>query len=78
MNYIIHGHVYVKNGLFTSKKIPCGFIEEFDEIKSLVPNRDQTNFAINLKGHGCLILANDLSYLESQYDELYGRPFPEE
>ena len=33
VNYIIHGHVYVKDGLFTNEKVPCGYIEEFDEIK---------------------------------------------
>lgn len=77
VNYIIHGHVYIKNAKKTSKNIPCGYIEEFDEIKKLHPNKTDANFCINLLGHGCLILANELSYLESRIWDLESRPMPE-
>jgi len=75
---MIHGHVYVKGGIFTDNKIPCGYIEEFEEIKELVSCRETSNFKINLRGHGCLILSDNLSYLEEQINNLYSRPFPEE
>ena len=78
VKFMIHGHAYVKDGLFTSHKVPCGYMEEFDEIKGLIPNTDATNFKINLRGHGCLILANDLNYLKEQIVKLYSRPFPEQ
>jgi hypothetical protein len=77
VNYIIHGHVYIKNGIFTTNKIPCGYIEEFEEIKSLFADKNLTNFSINLKGHGCLIMAENLDYLQSQIINLKERPFPE-
>lgn len=77
VNYMIHGHVYVKDGLLTSNKVPCGYLEEFDEIKELVPDATQSNFTINLRGHGCLVMANTLDYLREQLDNLCARPFPE-
>ena len=78
VKYMIHGHVYVKGGIFTDNKIPCGYIEEFEEIEELVSCRETSNFKINLRGHGCLILSDNLSYLEEQINNLYSRPFPEE
>lgn len=75
INYMIHGHVYVKHANFTKSKVPCGYIEEFEEIKEVFPDPLTQNFCINLSGHGCLILANDLSYFKGI--ELVGRPFPE-
>ncbi len=77
VNYIIHGHVYVDNAQTTSYKIPCGAVNEFDDIKHLIPDQTATNVNINLKGHGCLIMANDLDYLKEQMTHLVGRPFPE-
>lgn len=77
VNFIIHGHAYVGNSLATHDKLPCGYIQEFDEIIQLVPERGSKNFNINLTGHGCLILADNLEYLEDQIQLLYARPFPE-
>lgn len=74
IKYIVHGHVYLETPYMTRSKIPCGYIEEFDEIADLVP-QDERNFSVNLKGHGCLILATDLTYFKDQ--KLIGRPFPE-
>lgn len=78
VKYMIHGHAYVKGGIFTNNKIPCGYIQEFEEIKELVSNKDVSNFKINLRGHGCLILADNLEFLKEQIQYLYSRPFPEE
>jgi len=72
---MIHGHVYVKNALRTINKVPCGALEEFDEIANLFPGNWNTNFVVNLRGHGCLVLAGELSFLKRI--ELQGRPFPE-
>lgn len=76
VNYMLHGHVYVRNGLLTSHKIPCGYIDEFDEIVELVPDGNSSNFIINLRGHGCLIMAHDLEFFKNQI--LEARPFPEQ
>lgn len=75
VNYMLHGHVYAEGGIYTRSKIPCGFIDEYEEIKGLVPDFMATNFIINLRGHGCLILAKDLDFFSQQ--KLIGRPFPE-
>lgn len=63
INFIVHGHVYIENSKMTTNKIPCGFIEEFDEIVELHPSKDEKSFAINLKGHSCLILAEKVEDL---------------
>ncbi|MDD5587217.1 MAG: class II aldolase/adducin family protein [Alphaproteobacteria bacterium] len=77
VNYVIHGHVYLENAPATKSKIPCGYIEEFDEIVALFPSRESFNFGVNLKGHGCLIMAGDLDYLRKQKDRIISRGFPE-
>lgn len=73
INYIIHSHCYVENGYFTNIPVPCGALDEIDEVLEVVKNNynnDLTKnyYKINLKGHGCLILANSLKDLkESKY-----------
>lgn len=75
INYIIHGHVYAPGQLMTSHCLPCGAIEEFEEIKQLVPDRNVEHFVVNLRGHGCLILANKVEQLYNV--TLESRPCPE-
>lgn len=74
VKYIIHGHVYVSGAPVTRLPIPCGYVEEVEEIKKLFPWRDTPNFCVNLIGHGCLILAEDLEFLRKS---IYARDFPE-
>lgn len=69
VNYMIHGHVYVKDAPFTEDHAPCGYLEEVDEILKVMPDTASSNFCVNLKGHGCLIMAADLDYLDTiQYE----------
>lgn len=75
VRYMVHGHVYVQDAPTTHSKVPCGHIEEFDEIKDLAPDSEATNFAVNLRGHGCLLLADNLDYLRAA--QFSSRPFPE-
>ncbi len=63
INFMVHGHVYIENAKMTESKIPCGFVEEFEEIIEMYPSREETSFAINLKGHGCLIVGNKVEDL---------------
>lgn len=58
INFMIHSHVYVEGAPFTRYNLPCGAIEEVAEILSVFPNRNMDKFAINLKGHGSLILVS--------------------
>ena len=59
---MLHSHVFVKDALCTNSIIPCGAIEEADEVISLFPDKLKTNFAVNLKGHGSIAFLNELGY----------------
>jgi hypothetical protein len=75
VRFMVHGHVYVAGAPTTHSLVPCGHIEEFDEILALYPDRKSVDFCVNLKGHGCLILAKDLDFIRKQIYK--ARPFPE-
>lgn len=75
IKYMIHGHVYVEGAPMTKNKIPCGYLEEIEEIIDVVNCPNTKEFSVNLLGHGCLIACNDLSYFDKV--KLTGRPFPE-
>lgn len=64
VDYMVHSHTYIKGAPFTDTAIPCGAIEEFDSIIALKPEPADYNFCVNLKGHGSLVLAKDLEFLE--------------
>jgi len=77
INYIIHGHAYIKrNFCTTSMKIPCGAVEEFEEVKKIWENDKIDSMYINLNGHGCLIATDTIEKL--RLVEFTSRPFPEE
>ena len=61
INYMLHAHVYIEGAPFTSRMIPCGGLEEVDEILSVVEdNKEGEFFAINLIGHGCIVMSSDV------------------
>jgi len=64
MNYMIHSHTYIKYVPFTRDIIPCGAIEEYYEIISHCPEREHSLIKINLKGHGSLVMAQDIKNLK--------------
>lgn len=65
INYMVHSHVYVKSAPCTRMILPCGALEEIDEIMEVVNKYGYSeNFCINLKGHGCTIFASDLDYFD--------------
>ena len=78
INFMLHSHVYVKDAPFTQRMIPCGGLEEVDEIAAEIAYRDLAHvdsFAINLKGHGSIIFMR-APWLYVYY-EFYSRPVPE-
>lgn len=77
INYIVHGHVYIDGALKTESKVPCGFVEEFDEIVSLYPSNDEEVIVVNLRGHGCLIMTNSVEQLWAYGKNYVSREFPE-
>jgi len=75
VKYIIHSHVYVKGSPFTKNALPCGAIEEFDEIIHTSPDKTKTCFSLNLIGHGSIVLADNVDYFNTI--EYYAREIPE-
>jgi hypothetical protein len=65
IRYIMHSHTYVADAPFTKQILPCGAIEEADEIKSLFTDRALNNFSVNLKGHGSLVLVDKVEKLRN-------------
>ena len=84
-NYMIHAHCYIDTAnipntmmLRTSNPVPCGALEEVQEIYNILPrlitdpegtvklfNKNAPRLlAINLVGHGCIIIAKDVEILK--------------
>lgn len=62
VSFIMHSHTYLSNFPFTRNLVPCGALEEFDEIKELFNDEKSVNFGVNLKGHGSLVLVSRPQY----------------
>ena len=70
INYIVHSHCYAKDGYFTSTPVPCGALDEIDEIMDVIRkyyNNDLklNYYKINLIGHGCIIFGNSIEDLRN-------------
>ena len=101
-NYMLHAHCYVDTTgipntemLRTSSPVPCGALEEVNEIYNIIPrlvtdtpgttqmfNKNAPRLlAINLKGHGCILIAKDVEIfkeLQKHKDNCFvQRPTPE-
>lgn len=75
VSYMLHSHVYIKDAKITKHPVPCGAIEEFNEIIRLYPDKNTTDVAINLIGHGSLIMASTADFIENI--DYIMRPSPE-
>lgn len=75
INYFIHGHCYIKDAEITEEKYPCGDLRELDGIYSIIKDKETKFILINLKGHGCLIGADNLEMFNDI--KLIPRPFLE-
>jgi hypothetical protein len=75
IRYILHSHVYIEGAKFTDESVPCGSLEEVQKIMSVIENRNTTFEIINLVGHGCIILSDDVEKMEKV--TFISRPAPE-
>lgn len=75
INFMVHSHTYVKGGVFTKTPLPCGAYEEVAEIASTVEDKTGDFYAINLIGHGCIVMSDSVEKLESV--AFYAREIPE-
>ena len=81
INYMIHSHCYALDGKYTEMPVPCGSLDEIDEIKKVIDkeyngNYDLPLYKVNYLGHGCLLLANSINDLKNI--TFIPRSFPEE
>ncbi len=92
-NYMLHAHCYVYTMdipdtivLRTNAPIPCGALEEVDEICNTVSGYPYRScgprlLAINLAGHGCILIARDVEIFkefQKHKDNCFAsRPIPE-
>lgn len=81
INYMIHSHCYAKGGKYTEMPVPCGSLNEIDEIVKVIEkdydgNYDLPLYIINYLGHGCLLLSNSVTDLKKI--SFIPRTFPEE
>ena len=65
INYIIHSHCYAADAPFTKMPVPCGALDEIDEIENVIKeyyNNDYSlnYYKINLVGHGCIIFGHSI------------------
>lgn len=78
INRMIHSHCYIKGAPFTNTCVPCGGLEEVDEVLSVIDetsNRYQNHYEINLIGHGSIVMSRDVDGLKDV--KYYARPIPE-
>ncbi len=78
INYMLHAHVYLKDAPFTKTMVPCGGLEEVEEILNTIGDDTEKEFyAINLIGHGCIVMSKsvdqlvDLPYVSRQMPERF-------
>lgn len=80
INYMIHSHCYIDGAPFTQKSLPCGAIEEIEEILELLEKEYGNDFnkdfyLINLVGHGSIMMSKNPEQLMNI--DVVGRKLPE-
>lgn len=85
IHYMLHSHCYIHDAEFTTTAIPCGAIEEFDEVMKIINAnglRDSDLIKINLLGHGSILMWNNMSQFHTNIEDsipvlYYKRQLPE-
>lgn len=75
IRFMLHSHVYVKDAPFTRDTVPCGALQEIEEILRVQPYSETSGFRINLKGHGSLCASSGVEGLRGI--PYVARKFPE-
>ena len=75
INYMIHSHCYIKDAPFTKQVIPCGALEEINEIMDTIKDTQTEYHVVNLLGHGSTIMCkhseqlNNINYIPRIFPE---------
>ena len=80
INYMIHSHCYIEDAPFTKRALPCGALEEIDEIKKILNDYynndfDRDFYLINLVGHGSIMMSSNPEQIRNI--NMVGRDIPE-
>ena len=75
INFMLHSHVYLEDAPFTKHAVPCGALEEVEEVLNLITDKNVEYFEINLIGHGCIVFANTVEQIKEL--KYISRPMPE-
>lgn len=80
INYMIHSHCYIDGAPYTEKALPCGAIEEVDEIAKLLEIYYDNDYyrdfyLMNLIGHGSIMMSKNPEQLKNV--AMFGRQLPE-
>jgi ribulose-5-phosphate 4-epimerase/fuculose-1-phosphate aldolase len=75
INFMLHSHVYLEDAPFTTHAVPCGALEEVEEVLNLIADKNVNYFEINLIGHGCIVFANTVEQIKNL--KYISRPMPE-
>ena len=79
INYMIHSHCYIDGAPFTQESLPCGAIEEVDEVLAFIDkyykSRELNQYKTNLIGHGSIIMGNSIDDINNV--TYIKRPMPE-
>ncbi len=80
IEYMLHSHCYIEGVPFTKEALPCGAIEEVDEIITFIREHYNNDFGkdfylINLKGHGSIMMSSSPEKLKNI--KIVGRNLPE-
>ena len=79
INYMIHSHCYIEGAPYTKSALPCGAIEEVEEVLNLIKeeykNYEKDFYLVNLKGHGSIMMSSNPKQLQKV--KIKGRTLPE-
>jgi len=68
INYLIHGHAFIKGAVTTKNYYVCGDLREAKEVKSII--HDNPFGFMNLRNHGFLIFSRKILELQNLIDGL--------
>lgn len=85
IRYMIHSHCYIRSAPYTAIALPCGAVEEADVVLGLIKKERNASdmcfhdsfYAINLTGHGSIVMADDPTKILACKEMLMARQTPE-
>ena len=71
INYMIHGHAFIKGASYTQHYFPCGDLREVEGIAEILYRGKR---AVNLKNHGFLLVGKDPEEIRRTLDVIEFQP----